>query len=203
MTAPETIAFGLDVAFGTANLIGYVASALGWSDYWPLGERGPRYYLHWSISMGLNVCLVVVAYLDWNSLGLSRPATLAAGIALFVPAYVAALWGGSDLGTGETMGLEGDLRTGGWYRYSRNPQYVCYLVATVGVVLLTASWMVAVLCGFYASWWLVMPFAEEPWLREQYGEAYERYAERVPRFVGAETVRVLVGDGDTGDTSSV
>lgn len=34
------------------------------------------------------------------------------------------------------------------------------------------------------SLWLLLPFDEEPWLRETYGEAYERYREWVPRFVG-------------------
>ncbi|MFD1589078.1 methyltransferase family protein [Halorientalis brevis] len=191
MVAIELVAFGGGVVFGLANLLGYVASALGRTEYWPLGERDLWYYVHWSISMGLNVCLLAVAYLDWNSLGLTQPRTLAVGAVLFVPSYAAALWAGSDLGSDETMGLEGELQTGGWYRYSRNPQYVWYLVATVGVALLSASWMATVLCALYATWWLVMPFAEEPWLREQYGEAYEQYADRVPRFVGSETVRAL------------
>lgn len=191
MVAVEQLAFGGGIVLGLANLLGYVASALGVSDYWPLGERDLWYYVHWSISMGLNVCLLAVAYLDWNSLGLPQPLTLVVGAVIFVPTFVAAFWAGNDLGTEETMGLEGDLQTDGWYRYSRNPQYVWYLLATVGVALLSASWMATILCVLYATWWLVMPFAEEPWLREQYGDAYEQYADRVPRFVGRETARTL------------
>ncbi len=61
--------------------------------------------------------------------------------------------------------------------------------------------MATVLCALYATWWLVMPFAEEPWLREQYGEAYEQYAARVPRFVGRGTIRAL-RHTITGNTAS-
>lgn len=31
----------------------------------------------------------------------------------------------------------------------------------------------------FASWL----FSEEPWLKERFGEDYERYCERVPRFL--------------------
>jgi protein-S-isoprenylcysteine O-methyltransferase Ste14 len=187
-----TAVFALGVALGIANLAGYLASALGWSTYWPLGDRDRWYYVHWSISVGLNGCLVIVTVLDWGSIPLPRPHTTVIGAVLFVPFWLAGIWAGNDLGSDETMGLRGELRTDGWYRYSRNPQYTCYLVATVGFVLLASSWQVTVLCGLLASWWFVMPFAEEPWLREQYGEAYDRYCDRVPRFLGRRTISGLV-----------
>ncbi len=105
MVAVDLIAFGGGIVFGLANLVGYVTSAVGWADYWPLGERGLWYYVHWTISMGLNVCLLAVAFLDWNSLDLSQPGTLVVGALIFVPTYAAALWAGTDLGTDETMGV--------------------------------------------------------------------------------------------------
>jgi protein-S-isoprenylcysteine O-methyltransferase Ste14 len=37
------------------------------------------------------------------------------------------------------------------------------------------------------------PFAEEPWLREHYGEEYEAFRERTPRFVGWDLLTKLVG----------
>ncbi|WP_439026979.1 methyltransferase family protein [Haloarchaeobius sp. DT45] len=192
--------FALGLLASLGNLTGFLTSLLTDHRYWPPGERDWRYYLHWTLSNALNVAFVGLAYLDWNTLGLPRPASLYAGVALFVPFYLAALAAGFDLGSEETMGLSGDLRTGGWYRYSRNPQYVCYLVATVGFVLLVNSVLVTTLAIIFASWWVMLPFVEEPWLREEYGEAYERYSKRVPRFVGVGTVRALVG-GDDGQTA--
>ncbi|ELY94001.1 hypothetical protein C483_04959 [Natrialba hulunbeirensis JCM 10989] len=186
-----TAVFAASFALVIANLTGIVASALGVADYWPPGERTWQFYTHWTISHLLNVVLAVLAYLDWNSLGLPRVPSFAAGAVLFLGGFAAAFAAGHDLGVEETKGLSGELRTGGWYRYSRNPQYVGYIAATVGFALLTNSVLVAIVCTVFLCWWLALPFAEEPWLREQYGEEYERYAERVPRFVGRQTVRVL------------
>lgn len=188
---PTGTAFAVGLFLVVANLVGIVASALGLADYWPPGERGWRYYVHWGLSHALNAVVLVLVYLDWNSLGLPRGPSLAVGAVLFVAGYGIAIASGLDLGVEETKGLAGELRTGGWYRYSRNPQYVGYVVATVGFALVANSTLVAVICAFYLGWWLSLPFAEEPWLREQYGEAYERYAARVPRFVGVRTVRAL------------
>jgi protein-S-isoprenylcysteine O-methyltransferase Ste14 len=39
----------------------------------------------------------------------------------------------------------------------------------------------------YIGWLTFLPLAEEPWLRDQFGEHYERYCDRVPRFVGRQT----------------
>ncbi|AEH36893.1 methyltransferase family protein [Halopiger xanaduensis] len=192
--------FAAGVGLALANLAGIVASALGLISYWPPGERDWTYYVHWGISHSLNVVMLALTYLSWNSLGLPRGPSLAAGAVLFVGGYAVAIAAGLDLGVEETKGLAGDLRTGGWYRYSRNPQYVGYIVATVGFALLANSASVAVVCAIYLCWWLSLPFAEEPWLRERYGAEYERYAERVPRFVGRETLRALVGR-DAGTAS--
>lgn len=41
------------------------------------------------------------------------------------------------------------------------------------------------------AWFLLAPLAEEPWIREQYGEAYETYRESVPRFVGRRSQRPM------------
>jgi protein-S-isoprenylcysteine O-methyltransferase Ste14 len=41
-----------------------------------------------------------------------------------------------------------------------------------------------------AVWFVLAPWAEEPWLNKQYGEAYRRYRERCPRFLGGKSFRV-------------
>lgn len=189
-----TTAFAMALSLVVANLSAIVASALGITDLWPPGERGWYFYTHWGLSQVVNVALFALAVVDWGSLGLPT-AVVAAGGVLFVGGMVAALAAGYDLGVEETTGLEGDLRTGGWYRYSRNPQYVCYVVATIGFALVSNSVLVAAVCLPLLGWWLVLPFAEEPWLREQYGTEYERYAERTPRFVGRRTLRELRNRG--------
>ncbi|NKE36388.1 hypothetical protein GWG54_11265 [Natronococcus sp. JC468] len=197
MVAVTPLAFAIALGLALSNLAGIVASALGLVDYWPPGERSRRYYLHWGLSHALNAAVLALVYLDWNSLGLARTPSLAVGTALFVAGYAVAIAAGLDLGVEEAKGLAGELRTGGWYRYSRNPQYVGYVAATVGFALIANSRLVAVVCAIYLGWWLALPFAEEPWLRERYGRAYERYAARTPRFVGFRTVRTLLENRET------
>ena len=126
------------------------------------------------------------------------------GILAIVVGFAVAALAGLDLGVEETQGLPGELRTDGWYRFSRNPQYVGYLLATVAFPVWTGAPLVAPLCGIYVVWWLCFPLAEEPWLREQYGAAYERYAGRVPRFVGRQTLRAMLGrdDGESSPSRS-
>jgi protein-S-isoprenylcysteine O-methyltransferase Ste14 len=186
-----TLAFGIGLLAKLANLAGVTASALGVADYYPFGERNWRYYTHWGLETVFNVSLLYVTVTGWNSLGLPLWVLVPAGT-VFAVGFAGALLAGSDLGSDETAGLEGELRTDGWYRYSRNPQYVCYAVGMIGFAVLAATPPAIGLCLVALPLWFVLPFAEEPWLTEQYGEAYERYADRVPRFLGPASVRALV-----------
>lgn len=182
--------FAVGLAAGLANTVGIVASALGRSDYYPLGERDRRFYAFWALSHLLNGTIGGLAYVQWQQL--DPPSILQwAGVGLFLVGAVIIAGASRDLGVEGTQGMATGLRTDGWYRYSRNPQYVGYLLATVGFPLWTGAPLTVPLCGIYLLWWVTFPVAEEPWLREQYGDDYARYASRVPRFVGRGTLREL------------
>jgi protein-S-isoprenylcysteine O-methyltransferase Ste14 len=58
------------------------------------------------------------------------------------------------------------------------------IAMVVGWILLSCSqWAVVVGASAIAS--LIMaPFAEESWLREQYGDEYEKYRSQVSRYFG-------------------
>jgi protein-S-isoprenylcysteine O-methyltransferase Ste14 len=84
----------------------------------------------------------------------------------------------------QTLGLQGELITNGPYRYSRNPQYVAEIVTFLSVVLITNSLLAAVICALVVLWFLLAPLAEEPWLARQFGERFDDYRRRVPRFLG-------------------
>ena len=72
----------------------------------------------------------------------------------------------------------------GPYLYSRNPQYIGDSLTILGFIVLTNSWMVAVVgfLGIFLNY--LAPLTEEPWLAERFGEAYLDYKARVPRFIG-------------------
>ncbi|MCB5200416.1 hypothetical protein LGQ03_14300 [Loktanella sp. TSTF-M6] len=72
----------------------------------------------------------------------------------------------------------------GFYRWSRNPQYVADMGILLGWAILSAApsaWIIA-LGGVVA--FALAPFAEEPWLEDVYGALYRKYRTRAPRFFG-------------------
>jgi protein-S-isoprenylcysteine O-methyltransferase Ste14 len=73
----------------------------------------------------------------------------------------------------------------GPYQFTRNPMYLSGMVIWLGWVIFYGS--VAVLVGFVAIWrsvaLLVVPW-EERKLETRFGEAYLRYKNSVPRWLG-------------------
>jgi len=78
---------------------------------------------------------------------------------------------------------EGGLRTEGAYRFSRHPMYAAYFIFFLGCAMLTRSLALLgiVLIFQISAHWIIL--AEERWCREQFGEAYQRYMERVRRYI--------------------
>lgn len=162
--------------------------------FWPHGDRNWTFWVGWVAWILYFGSLVGVAYVDWQTA--FRPALVVEIVAavLVVAGALVSTWAVWHLGFHESSGLSGELDTGGPYRYSRNPQYVGYVTMLVGSGVIAGSWLVAVLVIIGIAWFLLAPLAEEPWLREQYGEAYVKYAESVPRFVGTGSKRDLPND---------
>lgn len=148
---------------------------------WPPGEKTRAYYLHWTLVWLFNGSLLTVAALDWNAWLLPRPETLLVGAVLAVVGTAIFLRSAGVMRSAEITGVTGELYTDGPYAWSRNPQYVGMIVAIVGFALVVNSVWVAVLAATHTGWVALLPRAEEPHLREEYGEDYEQYATRVPR----------------------
>ncbi|MFC6732911.1 MULTISPECIES: isoprenylcysteine carboxylmethyltransferase family protein [unclassified Haladaptatus] len=183
-----TIVFSIGLA-AAVSIIGLYASTLvipGWR-FWPPGEKSWKYFLHWGLIAVFNVTAIGVAVLDWNSGVLPRPASLVVG----VPVALVGIWvyvrSEGEFDTDETTGLEGDLHTTGAYARSRNPQYVGMLVGLAGFILVVNSLFLTILLAIHICWLLLLPFVEEPWLEQQFGEPYRKYTNEVPRFVGKKT----------------
>jgi protein-S-isoprenylcysteine O-methyltransferase Ste14 len=88
------------------------------------------------------------------------------------------------LGTGPSLGLDKNkLKTGGLYRYSRNPQLVGYGLILIAFTLMYLSW--------YSIGWLIqflivsyfMVRSEEEFLTLKYEEEYKNYCKEVPRII--------------------
>jgi len=127
--------------------------------------------------------LLALAFLDRGSLGLAPQVRFVAGGLLFAPGAVLAVWGALGLGFESSTGVAGELAAKGAYRLSRNPQYVGGVGAFTGYALLWSSQLALVVAAIWSAWFLLAPFAEEPWLRTKLGAPYGAYTRRVRRYL--------------------
>lgn len=194
--SPTQLAFGVGLLSATGVYVLVLGTLLTHQDWWPPGDRTPAYYCHWTLVAVFNISLVATAVLDWGEWGLASPMTRAGGVALTILGTAVFVWGGRTMRSDETMGVTGDLYTDGPYTYTRNPQYLGMIVGVTGFAIVTDSVLVATLAAVHVGWVLLLPRAEEPHLRAEFGDAYDRYAARVPRFVGLRTVRQAIQSSD-------
>ena len=165
-------------------------AAILWSIAYPVRHLWPpkRYtmatpILVWVPTFTLFGILIVLGVMEWGSLPIPTWLRFGVGVPLIVAGNVVVWSEVAQFGIAQTGGAKGSLRTEGMYRYSRNPQYVADIAMIVGWIMLCAS-SGAVLVGFAGIAALITaPFAEEPWLKEQYGSAFEDYRATVRRFL--------------------
>jgi protein-S-isoprenylcysteine O-methyltransferase Ste14 len=77
-----------------------------------------------------------------------------------------------------------DLKRTGVYRWSRNPQLIGYGLMLWAIPLLWPSWYVLASVILYWPMAHMMILGEEKHLRNLYGEEYEEYCRRTPRYIG-------------------
>jgi protein-S-isoprenylcysteine O-methyltransferase Ste14 len=109
---------------------------------------------------------------------------VASGAALLIACIVE--FARSGRGTLSPADPPKELVVQGLYRYVRNPMYLSVTTIVFGEILLTKS---AALFVYWVIWFacvnlFVMAY-EEPTLRRQFGESYERYTREVGRWTPA------------------
>lgn len=85
----------------------------------------------------------------------------------------------------------------GPYAHIRHPQYVGFILILLGFLVQWPTILTLAMFPVLAVMYVRLALAEERDARAQFGEAYERYAERVPRFIS----RASVARGSTPDPS--
>ena len=151
---------------------------------WPPPKKGSwqYWYIHISTESSISSYLIL-GFLDWNTFFLTHWLRfifayffIAAGAAVF-------LWALRTLTINTSLGLKGKLNTLGPYRFSRNPQYVGIILFLLGTIILYNSFYAFVTGIIGIIWFLLTPFIEESWLKEQFKEEYDEYNKKVPRFI--------------------
>ena len=127
--------------------------------------------------------LLPLGVLDWNSFVLDPWVRFVPGGVLFIWGGFWSLWGYRTLGVHVSQGNESELIDRGAYRYCRNPQYTGSIASLLGYALICNSSLALIASGLSSVAFTLLPFAEEPWLRERLGADYQTYCGRVPRFL--------------------
>lgn len=184
-----------------ASLIATLAAALllggllAWNLYrpgfgfWPAGEEAPVRH-HTAFGLFRLFCggTVVFALLEIGAHGWGHWTRYAVGLPLMVAAFGITLWGYRFLGIENTYCESDGLVTGGMYAYSRNPQYVTSVLATVGLGIASGSVITLGLAAVLFVLYFLFVLNEERWLLQGYGEAFRDYMRRTPRFVDARSL---------------
>lgn len=100
--------------------------------------------------------------------------------------YAWTVWDFAAYGRGTPAPIDAPRRlvVRGLYRWTRNPMYVGVLCVILGQALLFRAWaLVLYAAGVALAFHLFVRLYEEPHLRRSFGEAYETYRARVPRWL--------------------
>ena len=150
---------------------------------WPPGKISWKLFLSWGVFYpwaGLALALMV---LDWNAGRVPDEIRLGLGLPLALLGLGLMGWGVYALGVENTHGMRGRFVTRGPYRFTRNPQYVGDIVMLAGLILIANSTLLTVVNLLMILSFVLMPWAEEIWLEEEYGQDYLSYKTRAPRFL--------------------
>ena len=74
--------------------------------------------------------------------------------------------------------------TKGIYRFSRHPIYLGGFLVYLGIGIACASWLFILFALAWLILWLIAVPSEEHDLIEKYGDAYRKYMDRTPRWMG-------------------
>ena len=152
---------------------------------WPPPAKNSWQFLYvWILYTIGALGVSVIGILDWKSLGLEHWSVSLIGGLVLLTAVPLGEWGVRTLNVHQTLGLKGTMLTKGPYHYTRNPQYVAEILIYAGIILVTKSLFALVIGAIMMSWFFMAPFAEEPWLTQQFGKQYKDYCKNVPRFIG-------------------
>lgn len=185
--------FSIGFAAGLPLVILLLATWAGLGErIWPVPEPGSwQSVVFWPLFRVLNVSAFATALASGPGwLGIPDLARLL-GLLLLLGAGALYLYSLFALGHANTYCERDGLVTQGIYRWTRNPQYATIIPVYLGLALAADHGLTTVLCAALIAVYVLMALNEEPWLAQSYGDDYQRYRRRVPRFFNWHRALVL------------
>jgi protein-S-isoprenylcysteine O-methyltransferase Ste14 len=149
---------------------------------WPASD-GWRHHLAFGLFRLFCGATVVFALCEIGVNGWGHWLRYAVGLPIMITAFGITLWGYRFLGLDNTYCESGGLVTGGMYAYSRNPQYVTSVLATVGLGITSGSFLTLAFAAALFALYFLFVLNEERWLVKGYGQAFQDYMRSTPRFL--------------------
>lgn len=171
-------------------LAGLTLTAMIWSvaypnrRIWPPRCYGPQTpVIVWGVTYVLFGTIIALGILGWSEAPIAAPLRYVLGPLLILLGNLGVWSEVIRFGLPQTGGAVGQLKIDKLYRYSRNPQYIADIAILIGWALLSASVIALPAIVAVILVLLIAPFAEEPWLEQQYGQAYRDYKAMVRRYL--------------------
>lgn len=117
----------------------------------------------------------------------------AAGIGCLVAGELLRIWSVSHAGkfTRSRRIKAQALITSGPYAYIRNPIYVGNFLIGLGFVLLSGALpFIPVFLALFGMQYSVITCEEEKFLREKFGDEFDRYCSRTPKYIPGNNIRI-------------
>jgi protein-S-isoprenylcysteine O-methyltransferase Ste14 len=161
-----------------------------WSIYLPSKRVWPppskqswQYKIYWYlfyIGILLDIALI---FQEFNSWIVPDKIRYFIAVPLVLIGSFVVSFGIYTLGLKNTYGLQDGFIEQSPYKYTRNPQYLGDIILILGLILFTNSLNLTVLFLLSIIIFLIMPFSEEIWLEERYGDKYLKYKSKTSRFI--------------------
>lgn len=177
------ILFSISLASGlfisTLSLLGHVSNSF---QFWPPPDKDSwQIKFFWILFIMFSLPFSVLIALDFDIRN-TNDFLFILGASLSLVGLILANLVSYNLGLKNTSGQEDQLRTSGWYSFSRNPVYVLTILALVGVSIAIPTFYIIVISSVWIFIYILAPFIEEPWLEDRYGRDFLNYKRRVRRF---------------------
>ena len=159
-------------------------------------QQPPKLFA-WIASVDMISLIIITQYLERGEnpylRGTGVVLLLLAGIFIFTPFYLLSKYG--SVKEGQSYIRSSIAVDRGLYAITRHPQYLGYIFLGCGFALLSQHWVAVLLVVIGITFFILQAIHEEKYCLAQFGESYDYYLQRVPRFnIILGLIRLLLGD---------
>jgi protein-S-isoprenylcysteine O-methyltransferase Ste14 len=145
-----------------------------------VGMVGLALFLQWIVPIEIMLDIAFIEDIDSDELAMFGAVVATVGFALSLAGHSALRRRGADVGPTQAVPV---LVTDGVFAWTRNPIYLGAWIAMSGIgVAFTFDWLLVLMAPFSVMVHFAAVKPEECYLQHKFGNAYQSYRRRVPRY---------------------